>query len=131
MNLPQPLRRLTAVTHQLDISSDFKALLSDLAKVTWHVGSTVVALGRKILSVAVDIFTAFPRTSSGVVVAYIVTLIVGTIPLVGLLLAAFVGPIILATGHTMGHCPISALPRGQTELWRFRRNYLSSRSENW
>ena len=102
MNLPQPLRRLTAVTHQLDISSDFKALLSDLAKVTWHVGSTVVALGRKILSVAVDIFTAFPRTSSGVVVAYIVTLIVGTIPLVGLLLAAFVGPIILATGHTMG-----------------------------
>ena len=102
LNLSQPLRKLTAFIDQLDISADFKALLCDMAKVTWHVGSTVVALGRKIVSVAVDIFTAFPGTSFGVIVAYIITLIVGTIPLVGPLLSAFVGPIMLATGLTMG-----------------------------
>jgi hypothetical protein len=102
LNLSLPLRKLTAFIDQLDISADFKALLRDLARVTWHVGSTAVAIGRKILSVALDVFTAFPGTSFGVVIAVIITSIVGTIPLVGPLLAAFVGPIMLATGLTMG-----------------------------
>ncbi|WP_431299397.1 hypothetical protein [Tabrizicola sp. BL-A-41-H6] len=102
LNLSLPLRKLTALIDQLDVSADFKAVLRDLAKVTWTVGSTVVSLGRKILAVALDIATTFPGTLFGVVVASIVTLIVGTIPLIGPLLAAFVGPIMLATGLTMG-----------------------------
>ncbi|WP_418594433.1 hypothetical protein [Ponticoccus sp. (in: a-proteobacteria)] len=102
LNLSLPLRKLTAHIDQLDASADFKAVLRDLAKVTWTVGSTVVAIGRKILSVALDIVTTFPGTLFGVVVAFIVTLIVGTLPLVGPLLAAFAGPIMLATGVTMG-----------------------------
>ena len=102
LNLSQPLRKLTAFIDQLDISADFKAVLRDLAQVTWHVGSTVGVIGRKILTVALDILTAFPGTSFGVVIAFIITLIVGTIPLVGPLLTAFVGPIMLATGLTMG-----------------------------
>ncbi len=97
-----PLRKLTAFIDQLDVSADFKAVLRDLAKTTWTVGSTVVAIGRKILSVALDIVATFPGTLFGAVVASIVTLIVGTIPLIGPLLAAFVGPIMLATGLTMG-----------------------------
>ncbi|NKX28510.1 hypothetical protein HGE68_01260 [Rhodobacteraceae bacterium R_SAG6] len=102
LNLALPLRKLTAYIDQLDVSADFKAVLCDLAKVTWSVGSTVVAIGRKILSVALEIVTTFPGTMFGVVVASIVTLIVGTLPLVGPLLASFVGPILLATGLTMG-----------------------------
>lgn len=102
LNLSQPLRKLVAFIDQLDVSADFKAILRDLAKVTWNVGSTVVAIGRKILSVALDIVTTFPGTLFGVVVASIVTLIVGTIPFVGPLLATFVGPMMLATGLTMG-----------------------------
>ncbi|MBC2834087.1 hypothetical protein [Paragemmobacter straminiformis] len=102
LNLSLPLRKLTAHIDQLDVSADFKALLRDLANVTWTVGSTVVAIGRKILSVAIEIVTTFPGILFGVAVASIVTLIVGTIPLVGPLLAAFVGPIMLATGLTMG-----------------------------
>jgi hypothetical protein len=102
LNLSLPLRKLTAYIDQLDVSADFKAVLRDLAKVTWTVGSTVVAIGRKILSVALDIVSTFPGILFGVVVATIVTLIVGTIPFVGPLLAAFVGPIMLATGLTMG-----------------------------
>lgn len=102
LHLALPLRKLTAYINQLDVSADFKALLRDLAKVTWTVGSTVVAIGRKILSVALEIVTTFPGILFGVAVASIVALIVGTIPLVGPLLAAFVGPILLATGLTMG-----------------------------
>lgn len=102
LNLALPLRKLTAYIDQLEVSADFKAVLRDLAKVTWTVGSTVVAIGRKILSVALEIVTTFPGILFGVVVASIVTLIVGTIPFVGPLLAAFVGPIMLATGLTMG-----------------------------
>lgn len=102
LNLALPLRKLTAYIDQMDVSADFKALLRDLAKVTWTVGSTVVAIGRKILSVALEIATTFPGILFGVAVASIVTLIVGTIPLFGPLLATFVGPIMLATGLTMG-----------------------------
>lgn len=112
LNLALPLRKLTAYIDQLEISADLKAMLLDLAKVTWNVGSTVVAIGRKILSVAFDIVTTFPGILFGVAVASIVTLIVGTIPLVGPLLTAFVGPIMLATGLTMG-----ALSDFQSSAW--------------
>lgn len=56
----------------------------------------------KSLSVALEIVTTFPGILFGVAVAPIVTLIVGTIPSVGPLLPAFLGPIMLATGLTMG-----------------------------
>lgn len=102
LNLALPLRKLNAYIDKLDVSADFKAVLRDLAKVTWTVGSTTIAIGRKILTVALEIATIFPGILFGVVVASIVTLIVGTIPLIGPLLAAFVGPIMLATGLSMG-----------------------------
>lgn len=102
LNTSLPLRKLTDYIDRLDVSADFKAVLRDLAQVTTTVGSAVIAIGRKILSVALDIAVTFPGTMFGVAVASIVTLIVGTVPLVGPLLAAFVGPIILATGLTMG-----------------------------
>lgn len=97
-----PLRKLTEYIDKLEVSADFKAVLRDLAKVTMTIGSTVVAIGRKILSVAIEIVSTFPGILFGVAVASIVALIVGTIPLVGPLLAAFLGPIMLATGLTMG-----------------------------
>lgn len=115
LNLSLPLRKLTAFIDQLDVSADFKAVLRDLAKVTWTVGSTVVSIGRKILSVALDIVATFPGTLFGVVVASIVTLIVGTIPVIGQLLATFVGPIMLATGLTMG-----ALSDSRSFAWSAR-----------
>ena len=102
LNLTLPLRKLNGLIDQLDVSADFKAVLHELAKVTWTVGTTVVSIGRKILSVALDIVTTFPGVLFGVVIAFIVSLIVATIPLIGPLLAAFVGPIMLATGLTMG-----------------------------
>lgn len=112
LNLALPLRRLTAYIDQLEVSAAFKAMLRDLAKVTWTVRSTVVTIGRKILFTALEIVTTFPGTLFGVAVASIVTLIVGTIPLVGPLLAAFVGPIMLATGLTM-----SALSDFRSSAW--------------
>jgi hypothetical protein len=102
LTISLPLRKLIAYIDQLDVSADMKAMLCDLAQVTTVVGSAVIAIGRKILSVALDIVMTFPGTTFAVAVASIVTLIVGTIPLVGPLLAAFVGPIMLATGLTMG-----------------------------
>lgn len=115
LNIALPLRKLTAYIDQLDVSADFKGVLRDLAQVTWTVGSTVVAVGRKILSVAIEIVTTFPSILFGVAVASIVTLIVGTIPFVGPLLAAFVGPIMLATGLTMG-----ALSDFRSSAWSAR-----------
>lgn len=112
LNLALPLRKLIAYIDQLEVSADFKAVLRDLAKVTCTIGSTVVPIGRKILSVAIEIVTTFPGILFGVAVASIVTLIVGTIPFVGTLLATFVGPIMLATGLTMG-----ALSDFQSSEW--------------
>lgn len=98
LNLAVPLRKLTAYIDHLEALTDFKAVLRNLAKITFRVASTVIAIGRKILFVALEIVTTLPRTLFGVFVASIVTFIVGTIPLIRPLLAAFVGPILLGEG---------------------------------
>ncbi|WP_375699358.1 hypothetical protein [Pseudophaeobacter sp. TrK17] len=102
LNFAFPLRKMTAYINKPDVSADFKAVLCGLVKVNWSVGSTVVVIGHKIPSVALEIVTTFSGTLFGVAVASIVTLIIGTILFAGPLFAAFVGPIMLATGLTMG-----------------------------
>lgn len=98
-----PSRRvLGAALDRLPVSADAKALLRDLAEVTITVGRQVLAIGRKIVAFALGLVNAFPNTLFGIILGVVLTMLVGSIPLVGFLLAPLVGPLLLAFGITMG-----------------------------
>lgn len=97
-----PLRKLKDLIDRLKISADAKALLMDVARLTVKAGQVILNIGRKILTVAFEIVQRFPKTVFGVIIAFIVTALIASIPFLGGLLAPVVGPLMLAFGLTTG-----------------------------
>jgi len=99
---PPTERDLSRRISRLDASADVKALLSDLARITVKVGDRVLALGRMILDLAFALARTFPNTIFAVLVAVVLTMLIGAIPIVGPLLGAVAGPLLLALGLGVG-----------------------------
>jgi uncharacterized BrkB/YihY/UPF0761 family membrane protein len=97
-----PLRKLRDLIDRLSISADAKALLMDVARLTYTAGKVVLNIGRKIVSLAFEIAQRFPKTTFGAVIAVIVTALIASIPFLGALLTPVVGPLLLAFGLTAG-----------------------------
>jgi hypothetical protein len=97
-----PLRKLRDLIDRLSISADAKALLMDVARLTYTAGQVVLNIGRKIVSLAFDIAQRFPKTTFGAVIAVIVTALIASIPFLGAVLTPVVGPLLLAFGLTAG-----------------------------
>lgn len=102
INSTMPLRKISDLLDRTDISADAKAMLMDVARLTVTTGQYVLHIGRKIISVAFEIIQKFPKTTFGIVVAFIVVALVATVPMVGLLLASFTSPLLIACGLTIG-----------------------------
>ncbi len=92
------IRRL----ERMDVSADAKAILRDLAAVTLRVGGKIVQAGRHILAFVLDIVRQFPNLTFGAIVAYVVSSLVASVPLLGVVLGPLVGPLLLAFGMTVG-----------------------------
>lgn len=97
-----PLRKIDEHLRRLPISADAKALLADLAKVTWKVGETAIQIGRRIISFILDLVKQFPHTAFGVIVGVTLTALIGAVPFLGPLLAPFLGPLLVAFGLAVG-----------------------------
>lgn len=93
-----PLRTIIDRIERMDISADAKALLRDLARITIRVGEVVVAIGRKVVDFAFELMKAFPNTVFGVIIGLIVAALVGSVPVLGALLA----PLAVAFGLAKG-----------------------------
>ena len=104
VNASPPERKLIELIERTNLSADLKAILCDLARVTIRVGGKVVAIGRRILAFALDLIRTFPAMATGVVVALVLTSLIQGIPVpgVGKMLAAILGPLLLALGIGMG-----------------------------
>jgi hypothetical protein len=102
LNTSLPLRIITQQIERLAISADVKAILLDLAKITVNIGGTIVKIGAKILTVVFDIISQFPNTTFGVVISVCLGLLIGSIPLIGTLLAPFLMPLLVAFGLVKG-----------------------------
>jgi len=99
---PPSKRDLRDRINRLSISADAKALLNDLADVTVDVGGKVIAAGRQILAFVFDLAKRFPNTTFGVIVALIVSSLIGSIPLLGFVLGPLLAPMLLAFGLAAG-----------------------------
>lgn len=96
------VRQIEKFLDRVDMSPDAKALLSDLMRVTIKVGTTVLQIGRQILTFIIDLVARFPNTTFGVIVGVVLTMLVAAVPLIGGVLAGVIGPLLIAFGIGMG-----------------------------
>lgn len=102
INASMPMRKIRDLLDRTDLSADVKAVLMDIAGLTVTAGQVVLNIGRKIISVAFEIIQKFPKTTFGIVIAFIVIALVAAVPVVGATLASFTGPLLVACGLTLG-----------------------------
>ena len=95
-----PLRKVKEYLDRTNLSADMKALLYDLARVTVKVGEVVVAVGRRVIDIAMGLISKFPNMTFGVIVAVVLVSItgVGAIPILG----AFISKLMVLIGLTSG-----------------------------
>lgn len=86
----------------LAISADAKSVLFTIAKSSIRVGTMVVKIGRKVLDVITTVLTEFPGASTGVIFGAVFGLLVSSIPVIGLVLGPFLGPLAIAFGFAAG-----------------------------
>jgi len=96
------LRSLRDRIDRLEISADAKSLLLDLATITLNVGGKLLALGRKILEFALDLAQKFKNVIFGVIIALLLSAVLGAIPLLGPAIAALLTPLMVAFGILRG-----------------------------
>ena len=106
-----PGRKIVALIERTNLSADMKALLNDLTKITVKVGSTILAIGRKILTFVFDLLKAFPAMAFGVLVALVLTALVGSIPIIGAAIASFLSGFLLLLGMGAGAVKDLSNPR--------------------
>lgn len=95
-----PLRKVKEFIDRTDLSADMKALLYDIAKITIKVGEAVVAIGRRILDIAMGLINRFPNMTIGLIVSVVfVTLLgIGSWIVVG----PFLAKLLVLLGITQG-----------------------------
>lgn len=98
-----PLRKVKDFVDRTDLSADMKALLYDIAKFTIKVGEVVVAIGRRVLDIAMGLIKKFPNMTLGVIVAVaLATLLsIAAWPLIGGFLSKLLVLLGLAQGAVM------------------------------
>ena len=102
VNSSLPQRKIVQLIERTNLSADMKALLSDLARLTIKIGGKILAIGRKILTFIFDVVKLLPGITLGVLAAIVISSIIGAIPIIGAVLAAFLSPILLAAGISLG-----------------------------
>jgi hypothetical protein len=85
-----------------DWSADAKAIVLRMATMTIKIGTTIVAVGRKILNTVLEVAGQYPQTTFGVVIGTVLSLLVGSIPIIGAVLGALLSPILLIFGIGAG-----------------------------
>jgi hypothetical protein len=102
-NQSLPPSRLDAYIDQLEISADFKVMLTKIAKVTVQIGSTLLRAGQKIIELALFIVERYRNATFGIIFGLLLGTIASTIPILGVVLGAFVQPVAAIIGGMLGY----------------------------
>jgi sulfite exporter TauE/SafE len=88
--------------NQLPLSADAKAILSQISETSAKVGERVIYVGRHVLTFIFDLVRQFPNTTFGGIAGFAISSLIASIPFVGAVLAAFLGPLLIALGIARG-----------------------------
>ena len=95
-------RQLHRQLDNLTMPSDAKVAIAELIDMTAEAGDRVVEIGRRIVAFAFELMRQFPNLAFCAIIALLLNALIATIPLLGPLLQALVGPLILAGGVGLG-----------------------------
>ncbi|MBB4615754.1 hypothetical protein [Novosphingobium taihuense] len=95
-------RQIVRKLDQLALSADAKILMGELLETTTEVAARLCYVGRSIVAFVFDLTKRFTNTTLGVLVGMTVTALVGSIPLLGIVLSPLVGPLLAAFTITAG-----------------------------
>lgn len=95
-------QQLKMYVERLPFSAETKAILFKLAKLTVSVGERVVRIGKRILEIAIMLASKYRHATFAIIIASLLTLLIGMIPLIGPVLASILGPLLVALGLVVG-----------------------------
>lgn len=95
-------RELHQQLDRLPLQADTKVLMGKLLGTTANVAGRIIEIGRSLLTFILDLVKRFPATSFGAIVGLTVTVLVGSIPFIGAILAPLIGPLLTAFMITNG-----------------------------
>lgn len=84
------------------LSAEAKLAIFNILQFSVKIGNSIVRIGKKILEIVLMIASKYPNTTFGLIIAAMLTLLISLIPVLGGLLASFLGPIIAIFGLTVG-----------------------------
>lgn len=100
-NLPSK-RDLNSQLERMALPADAKVLMGQLLSTTVDVAGRMVEIGRQILAFVFELVRMHPGTLLGAAVGVIVTMVVGSIPFLGVVLGPLIGPLLAAFLITQG-----------------------------
>jgi hypothetical protein len=95
-------RELQARLDRLSLSADAKVLMGQLLETTADVAGRIIEVGRSILAFVLELQRRYPATFLGAIVGVTVTMLMGSIPILGVILGPLVGKLLAAFLITSG-----------------------------
>lgn len=83
------------------MSADAKSLIARMIETSIKVGSTVLFIGRKVLSIVISIVKEIPNTTFALVLSAVMASLIASIPIVGGILGSFLAPLLAIFGISM------------------------------
>lgn len=87
----------------LNVSADVKSLLYSFSKATIKAGEYIIKIGRKILDFVCMVFDEYPNATFGLLFGAIAGVLIGSIPILGVVLGPVFAPIAMLLGLTSGY----------------------------
>lgn len=95
-------REIVRRIERLEIPSDLKALLAKLLDASIEVGGKIIEVGRRVIAFIFDLARSYPNIAFGVIVALVLSLLIGSIPILGPIISPILTPILLIVGLGYG-----------------------------
>ena len=93
---------ITQWIRNLGVSAEMKNLLEQLCEIVVRVGNKVFHIGRKIIEIGIKLARQYPNTVFALIVASIIGLMIGAIPILGGVLGPILLPLLIALGLAFG-----------------------------
>ena len=98
----QTQEQISRYIDSLEISAEAKLIISKISVTTVNVGKKVIQVGKKIIEIVIFLAHKYPNMFIGMILSSLLLLLIAQVPLIGSIIAGFIGPLVIALGLTMG-----------------------------
>ncbi|MCP5313166.1 MAG: hypothetical protein H6955_06400 [Chromatiaceae bacterium] len=95
-------QQLKAHLDKLPLPAEVKAILHKIAKFSIEIGKTIIAIGKRVIEIALLVAKKFPNTTLGLIVGAILTALLALIPFIGPALSSIIGTLATIYATTRG-----------------------------